>query len=137
VVSLPPTRANASSAKTRQEPCASSDGKVEPLPCIAPNMSEIIENLAEGGQFSDMSREQQESFYDLGCSLAALGNHSDAIAVFLRLCLHDSGDRRFWMGLGDSLQGAGNLDKAIDAYGMAELCGAQEALAIHRRKSAS
>lgn len=89
-------------------------------------LSRIVEILTRGGkdEASDMTEEQLEALYVMGRSLFAAGEFADAITVFTRLCLHGHGSRRFWMGLGDSLQGAGNLEKAIDAYGMAGLCGA-------------
>jgi tetratricopeptide (TPR) repeat protein len=95
-------------------------------PRVIPDVNEIVSILAGGGESSCIPREQLEILHNLGRRLATLGNYSDAAVVFLRLCLHDCDDRRFWMGLGDSLQGMGNPEKAIDAYGMARLCGALE-----------
>ena len=94
----------------------------------AQELSRIVEILAQGGEGEafGMAEEQMETLYALGRSLFAAGEFADAITVFTRLCLHGHGSHRFWMGLGDSLQGAGNLEKAIDAYGMAGLCGALE-----------
>jgi hypothetical protein len=102
-------------------------GADEPSPRAVPDVNEIIAILTGGGEFSDITKKQLETLHDFGCRLVALGSYSDAIAVFLRLCLNDCSDYRFWMGLGDCLRGAGNPEKAIDAYGMAGLCGALEA----------
>jgi type III secretion system low calcium response chaperone LcrH/SycD len=91
-----------------------------------PDLREIAALLALGGENGAciLQEEHLEALYALGQRLFAAGEFTDASTVFIRLCLHDHGSRRFWMGLGNSLQGAGNLEKAIDAYGMAGLCGA-------------
>ncbi|MDR0672656.1 MAG: hypothetical protein LBF93_03130 [Zoogloeaceae bacterium] len=92
----------------------------------SPELREIAAMLALGGENEAcvIKRERLDALHALGRRLFAAGEFLDAVAVFTRLCLHDHSDCRFWMGLGGSLQGAGNLEKAIDAYGMAGLCGA-------------
>jgi type III secretion system low calcium response chaperone LcrH/SycD len=104
----------------------SCSGPASPLP--GPELARIAEILAQGGEgeASGIAEEQLETLYAMGHELFAAGEFADAVTVFIRLCLHDHGNRRFWMGLGGSLQGAGNLGKAIDAYGMAGLCSAPD-----------
>jgi type III secretion system low calcium response chaperone LcrH/SycD len=107
----------------------SSVRKPESAPSLFdPELSRIGEILACGGEdeASGLTEKKLETLYSLGHRLFAAGEFADAITVFTRLCLHDHGKRRFWMGLGDSLQGAGNPGRAIDAYGMAGLCGAHD-----------
>ncbi|MDR3157680.1 MAG: tetratricopeptide repeat protein [Zoogloeaceae bacterium] len=98
----------------------------QPSSAASPDLREIAAMLALGGENGAcvMQEEHLEALYALGRRLLATGEFMDAVTVFIRLCLHEHGSRRFWMGLGSSLQEAGNLEKAIDAYGMAGLCGA-------------
>jgi type III secretion system low calcium response chaperone LcrH/SycD len=100
--------------------------KPEPASSFSsPELGRIVEILTQGKEngASGITQEQSEVIYALGRRLFSAGEFSDAITVFTSLCLHDHGNRHFWMGLGGSLQGAGKLEKAIDAYGMAGLCG--------------
>jgi tetratricopeptide (TPR) repeat protein len=92
---------------------------------VAQELGRIAEILARGGEgeAAGITREQLEALYAMGQELLAAGEFADAVTVFVRICLRDHRSRRCWMGLGSSLQGAGNLEKAIDAYGMAGLCG--------------
>jgi type III secretion system low calcium response chaperone LcrH/SycD len=100
--------------------------KLEPALPLPPELGQIADILARGGEgeASRITEERLETLYTMGHGLLTAGEFADAITVFTCLCLHDHGSHRFWMGLGGSLQGAGNLEKAIDAYGMAGLCGA-------------
>jgi tetratricopeptide (TPR) repeat protein len=94
----------------------------------APELSEIVAKLALGGKDDIFADGNLEAIHALGHRLFTEGSYPDAATVFTHLCLHDCGNRRSWMGLGSSLQGTGNLEKAIDAYGMAGLCGALDDL---------
>ena len=60
-----------------------------------------------------------EAGYGLAFSLYNSGNFKDAETMFRALVIYDHRDVRFWMGLAGCMQMNGNLDGAIDAYGMA------------------
>jgi type III secretion system low calcium response chaperone LcrH/SycD len=68
-----------------------------------------------------VSQQQLEALYAFGHSLYTAGSYNDAVTVFQGLCLYDYGDSRFWTGLGASLQGSGQYEKAIDVYSMAAM----------------
>jgi hypothetical protein len=102
-------------------------------------LGETIEILArgEGCEASGITKERLETLHALGHRLFDTGSYHDAVTVFTRLCLHDYSDRRFWMGLGGSLQSAGNPEKAVDAYGMAVLCAALLAMSADKTGDAT
>jgi tetratricopeptide (TPR) repeat protein len=92
----------------------------------SPELSRVVRILAQGkgNEAAGTTEEQLDALYALGHRLFSAGSYPDAITIFTSLCLRDHGNRLFWMGLGGSLQGAGKFERAIDAYGMAGLCGA-------------
>lgn len=71
------------------------------------------------GEAAGVSKETLEAGYGLAFSLYNSGNFKDAETMFQALCLYNCQDERFWMGLAGCRQMNGNLDGAIDAYGMA------------------
>jgi type III secretion system low calcium response chaperone LcrH/SycD len=73
------------------------------------------------GEAAGVSKETIEAGYGLAFSLYNSGNFKDAETMFRALCLYNHQDERFWMGLGGCRQMNGDLDGAIDAYGMATL----------------
>jgi type III secretion system low calcium response chaperone LcrH/SycD len=76
------------------------------------------------GEAAGVSKEIIEAGYGLAFSLYNSGNFKDAETMFRALCLYNHQDDRFWMGLGGCRQMNGDLDGAIDAYGMATLMSA-------------
>ena len=96
------------------------------------NMSDIIltqeqlQKLVNGvmkgataGPAVGISRDKLENLYALGNGLYTSGNFKDAHVIFQALCIYDSNDYRFWMGLAGSRQAMEDYEKAIDAYQMA------------------
>jgi type III secretion system low calcium response chaperone LcrH/SycD len=84
----------------------------------------IMTAVLEGARPADaagVSQKQLEALYALGHSLYMAGSYHDAATIFQGLCLYDYGDCRFWTGLGASLQGEGQYEKAIDVYSMAAM----------------
>jgi len=75
------------------------------------------------GEAAGVSKETIEAGYGLAFSLYNSGNFKDAETMFGALCLYNHQEERFWMGLGGCRQMNGNLDGAIDAYGMATFMG--------------
>lgn len=87
-------------------------------------IKDLMTAVLEGARPADaagVSQEQLEAIYALGHSLYMAGRYHDAVTIFQGLCLYDYGDTRFWTGLGASLQGEGQYDKAIDVYSMAAM----------------
>jgi len=70
-----------------------------------------------------VSKEIIEAGYGLAFSLYNSGNFKDAETMFQSLCLYNHQDERFWMGLAGCRQMKGDLDGAIDAYGVAAFMG--------------
>ena len=90
-------------------------------------MNGIVDAVLEGatlGEAGGISKETLEAGYGLAFSLYNSGNFKDAETMFQALTIYNHQDERFWMGLGGCRQMGGNLDGAIDAYGMATLSGA-------------
>jgi type III secretion system low calcium response chaperone LcrH/SycD len=85
------------------------------------------------GEAAGVRKETIEAGYGLAHTLYNSGNFKDAETMFNALVIYDHQDERFWMGLGGCRQMNGNLDGAIDAYGMATLMGAMgsPAPAVH------
>ncbi|MCL2029304.1 MAG: SycD/LcrH family type III secretion system chaperone [Deltaproteobacteria bacterium] len=75
------------------------------------------------GEAAGVKPETIEAGYGLAFSLYNSGNFKDAETMFQALCLYNHQDERFWMGLGGCRQVNGDLDGAIDAYGMATFTG--------------
>jgi len=75
------------------------------------------------GEAAGVSKETLEAGYGLAFSLYNSGNFKDAETMFTALCLYNHQDERFWMGLAGCRQMNGNLEGAIDAYGMAAFMG--------------
>ena len=82
-----------------------------------------IQEGATLGDVAGIEQPQLEALYALGYRLYSAGNFKDATTIFQSLCLYDYSDRRFWMGLAGSQQGAGNLEQAAEAYGIAGVRG--------------
>jgi len=90
-------------------------------------MNAFLEGVFSGlplGEAAGVNKETIEAGYGLAFSLYNSGNFKDAETMFKALCLYNHQDERFWMGLGGCRQMNGNLDGAIEAYGMATLWGA-------------
>jgi len=84
----------------------------------------VMEAVLGGARPADAAgvpQQQLEALYALGHSLYTAGSYKDAVTIFQGLCLYDYGDSRFWTGLGASLQGDGQFEKAIDVYSMAAM----------------
>jgi type III secretion system low calcium response chaperone LcrH/SycD len=94
-------------------------------PEISQEMVEsLIEALSSGlspAEIAYVSTKQLESLYTLGYRLYSAGNFKDAETIYQALVLYNYHDLRFWMGLGASLQGLENYQKATEVYGMAGL----------------
>jgi type III secretion system low calcium response chaperone LcrH/SycD len=92
--------------------------------------TEQIEAFWEGilngqsvGDAAGVKKEALEAGYGLAFSLYNSGNFKDAETMFQALCIYNHQDERFWMGLAGCRQMKGDLDGAIDAYGVATLMG--------------
>jgi type III secretion system low calcium response chaperone LcrH/SycD len=89
-------------------------------------LNAFVEGVFSGlsfGEAAGIGKETLEAGYGLAFSLYNAGNFTDAETLFKALCLYNHQDERFWMGLAGCRQMNGNLDGAIDAYGMATFCG--------------
>jgi type III secretion system low calcium response chaperone LcrH/SycD len=84
-------------------------------------LAKLLLDGATPAGVAGIDQDQLEALYALGHRLYAAGSYADAETIFSSLCLYDYGDRRFWMGLGASLQGGGKLEQAVDVYSMAGL----------------
>ena len=78
-----------------------------------------VENGASIAELANVSKEELENHYALAFNLYNAGNFIDAETVFQALCIYNSLDPRFWMGLAGCRQALKNYQGAIDAYGMA------------------
>jgi type III secretion system low calcium response chaperone LcrH/SycD len=90
-------------------------------------LNQAIEAVLSGATLGDVAgitQDALESLYGLAFNLYNNGNYKDAETLFKGLCLYDHHDERFWMGLAGCLQAQGQLEGAIDAYGMASVAGA-------------
>jgi type III secretion system low calcium response chaperone LcrH/SycD len=88
-------------------------------------LNALVDGVLSGlsvGEAAGISKETLEAGYGLAFSLYNSGNFTDAETLFKALCLYNHQDERFWMGLGGCRQMGGNLDGAIEAYGMATFC---------------
>jgi type III secretion system low calcium response chaperone LcrH/SycD len=89
-------------------------------------MERFVEAVFNGvslGEAAGIKTETIEAGYGLAYSLYNSGNFTDAETMFKAQGRYNHQDDRFWMGLGGCRQINGDLDGAIDAYGMATLLG--------------
>ncbi len=85
-------------------------------------LQKLVGALANGASVAEvtgMGKDKLESLYALGHGLYSSGSYEDAVKVFQALALYDSGDYRFWLGLGGCRQALGQYEAAVDAYQMA------------------
>ena len=90
-------------------------------------MDVFLEGVFNGlplGEAAGVKKDTIEAGYGLAFSLYNSGNFTDAETMFKALCFYNHQDERFWMGLGGCRQMNGDLEGAIDAYGMATFWGA-------------
>ena len=95
-----------------------------PMEVSAEELTVIVAAVLDGARPADVAgipQEQLEALYALGYNLYTAGRYEDSRTVFQGLCLYDQTDSRFWSGLGASLQGGGQFEKAIDVYSMAAM----------------
>lgn len=85
------------------------------------DISEAYEQLLKGTSVAEalgLTPEKMEPLYALGYSLYNSGKYEDAIKVFRALCLYQSTDVRFWMGLGGCQDSLKKYQDAAQAYAM-------------------
>ena len=102
----------------------------------AEQIQAIVNSVLNGhglGEAAGIGKETLEAGYGLAHTLYNSGQFQDAETMFAALVIYNHQDERFWMGLGGCRQMNGNLDGAIDAYGMATFTGAlgSPAPAVH------
>ncbi len=78
-----------------------------------------MESGASVASLANVSKDELENLYALGFNLYNAANFADAEVVFQALCIYNSLDPRFWMGLAGCRQALKNYQGAIDAYSMA------------------
>ena len=78
-----------------------------------------IESGASIASLANVSKDELENLYALCFNLYNAANFVDAEVVFQALCIYNSLDPRFWMGLAGCRQALKNYQGAIDAYSMA------------------
>ena len=89
-----------------------------------PNYKEIetaYELMLRGASVGDLlgiTPENLETLYALGYSLYNSGKYEDSLKVFRALCLYESTDVRFWLGLGGCQDNLKRYQEAAQAYAM-------------------
>jgi type III secretion system low calcium response chaperone LcrH/SycD len=90
---------------------------------LSPEQAEaLMDGLLAGLSMAEATGIQPdvlEAGYGLAGSLYNSGNFKDAETMFKALAVYDHREVRFWMGLAGCRQMNGDLDGAIEAYGMA------------------
>ena len=70
---------------------------------------------------ADISSEAQEALYSLAYICYNQGKYGEATALFRTLTVENPRGRKFWMGLGASLQMVKNYNEALLAYEVAAM----------------
>ncbi len=82
---------------------------------------EALRNVKQNESVGDLlglTPDKLESLYALGYGLYNGGKYEDALKVFRALCLYDSTDVRFWLGMGGCAEGLKMYTEASQAYAM-------------------
>ena len=94
------------------------------IPLSQEQLEKLVSGLMKGAtvaQATGMKPDTLETLYALAHNLYTSGNFHDAQIVFQALCLYNTGDYRFWMGLAGCRQAQEQYQAAIDAYQMAAI----------------
>ena len=96
-----------------------SDSKFEK---IEVTLTEAAALLSKGNTISDLagvSQEHMEALYALGYQFYNAQNYDDALNVFKALCVYDTTEGKYFMGMAGCLQELGQFKLAAESYGMA------------------
>lgn len=94
------------------------------LPLTQEELQKLVEGVLGGVSVAEavnMSKDDLENLYALAYSLYTSANYKDAETVFQALCVYDTREYRFWMGLAGCRQALEKYKTAVDAYQMAAL----------------
>jgi len=90
-------------------------------------LQDLMERLLSGDttmqEAKGLTDEQMEAVYGIAYNYYMAGKYQDSSNVFTWLVLCNPFTSKYWLGLGASLQLAGELDRALHAYAVAALTG--------------
>lgn len=87
-----------------------------------------LEELTDLTQDLALSEESRESLYSIAYHCYYNGKYEEALNGFTLLALTESGDLRYWMGVGACQQVLQKLEEALGAYAFAALINAEDPL---------
>jgi len=92
--------------------------KAEPL---ADAMRALANGVTTVAQIKNLSKDQLETVYGIGCGYYETGKYEEAEKVFAFLGLIDHVNPKYWTALGSARQAQKKYKEAIEAYGAAAL----------------
>lgn len=84
----------------------------------------LLDHFSAGGvlkSVAGVTDDDLEAIYAMAYNLVAARKFDKAEELFRFLCMYDHTEKRWWNGLGVTLQNAGKHADAVNAYGMATL----------------
>lgn len=84
----------------------------------------LLDHFAAGGTLKNIAGitdDDLEAIYAMAYNLVSARKFDKAEQLFRFLCMYDHTEKRWWNGLGITLQNAGKHEEAVNAYGMATL----------------
>ncbi|MCX5769438.1 MAG: SycD/LcrH family type III secretion system chaperone [Candidatus Hydrogenedentes bacterium] len=85
---------------------------------------DVLDVLAKGGnlgQIHGLTKKDFDLIYSVGHTFYKSGKYEKAMPIFQFLTLYDHPTKKWWMGLGATLQMMKQFQKAVDAYSVATI----------------